>query len=277
MFINDIVKEIHSNIRLFADDTSLYIIVDFPDSAAQILNVDLERLYEWAVQWLVRFNPNKTESLLFSRKLNIQLHSTLFFDDVPIQEVVSHKHLGVYLSQRCDWHNHIDFIKEKAWSRMNLLRMLKFTIDRKSLETIYEYFTYIRSLLGYADIIWDNCSQQECNEIEKIQFEAGRIVTGSTKLVEINKLYKELGWLKLSERRDLHKLFLFFKMDHGLAPLYLSNLLPPHVEDVTSFRLRNAGNYVGIHANTRTYADYFLPSTIQAWNNLPDSINLLIL
>ena len=110
MFVNDIVKEIHSNIHLFADDTSLYIIVDFPDSAAQILNLDLARLYEWAV--------------LLS-----------FSNDVPIQEVVSHKHLGVYLSQRCDWHNHIDI--EKAWSRMNLLRMLKFTIDRKSLETIY--------------------------------------------------------------------------------------------------------------------------------------------
>ena len=41
---NDIVKEIHSDIRLFADDTSLYIIVGFPDSAAQILNLDLERL-----------------------------------------------------------------------------------------------------------------------------------------------------------------------------------------------------------------------------------------
>ena len=59
--INDTVKETHSNILLFADDTSLYIILDFPDSAAQILNLDLERLYEWAVQWLVRFNPNKTE------------------------------------------------------------------------------------------------------------------------------------------------------------------------------------------------------------------------
>ena len=32
MFINDIVKEIHSNIRLFADDTSLYIIVDCADT-----------------------------------------------------------------------------------------------------------------------------------------------------------------------------------------------------------------------------------------------------
>ena len=57
-----------------------------------------------------------------------------------------------------------------------------------------------------------------------------------------------------------------------MAPLYLSNLLPPHVEDVFSYRLRNAGNYVGSHANMCTYADSFLQSTIQAWNNLPDSV-----
>ena len=45
MFINDIVNEIHSNKCIIADDTSFYIIVDFPDSAAQILNLDLKRLY----------------------------------------------------------------------------------------------------------------------------------------------------------------------------------------------------------------------------------------
>ena len=83
------IKEIHSNIiRLFADDTSLCIIVEFPDSAAQILNLDIERLYNWAVQWLVKFNPIKTESLLFYRRINLQDHRTLFFNDVPIQEVV---------------------------------------------------------------------------------------------------------------------------------------------------------------------------------------------
>ena len=61
IFINDKVKRIHSNIRLCADDTGIYIVVDFPGSAAQILNLDLERLYNWAVQWLVKFNPIKTE------------------------------------------------------------------------------------------------------------------------------------------------------------------------------------------------------------------------
>ena len=43
--------------------------------------------------------------------------------------------------------------------------MLELTINRKSLEAIY--IAYIRSLLDYADILWDNCMQQQCNEIEK--------------------------------------------------------------------------------------------------------------
>ena len=35
LYINDIVVDIRSSIRLFADDTRLYIIVDDPDHAAQ--------------------------------------------------------------------------------------------------------------------------------------------------------------------------------------------------------------------------------------------------
>ena len=43
IFINDIVTVIGSSIRLFADDTSLFIIVDNPDVAAEILNADVEK------------------------------------------------------------------------------------------------------------------------------------------------------------------------------------------------------------------------------------------
>ena len=41
IYINDIVKHIGCSIRLFADDTSLYIIVDCPLQSAQLLNTDL--------------------------------------------------------------------------------------------------------------------------------------------------------------------------------------------------------------------------------------------
>jgi len=48
IFINDIVKDINSDIGLFADDTSLYIIVDSPDTSAHLLNSDLNRIHLWS-------------------------------------------------------------------------------------------------------------------------------------------------------------------------------------------------------------------------------------
>ena len=41
LYINDIVENINCSIRLFADDTSLYIIVDDPLDTAQFLNSDI--------------------------------------------------------------------------------------------------------------------------------------------------------------------------------------------------------------------------------------------
>ena len=91
LFINDIVHDIGSSIRLFADDTSLYIIVEDPNVAAELLNADLEKIAEWALKWLVKFNPLKTESLLISRKTNT-VHPPVFMLDQQIEEVESHKH-----------------------------------------------------------------------------------------------------------------------------------------------------------------------------------------
>ena len=78
IFINDIVKCIGASIRLFADDTSLYIIVDLPDQAAIILNTDLKTISDWANSWLVAFNASKTLSVIFSRKSNPVVHPSLF-------------------------------------------------------------------------------------------------------------------------------------------------------------------------------------------------------
>ena len=44
VYINDIVTDIGANIRLFADDTSLYIIVENPVDASLCLNRDLQKI-----------------------------------------------------------------------------------------------------------------------------------------------------------------------------------------------------------------------------------------
>ena len=70
IFINDIVNEINAEIKLFADDTSLYLIVDNPNDTAFLLNQDLNQLQRWSEKWLVKFNPNKTETMVISSKRN---------------------------------------------------------------------------------------------------------------------------------------------------------------------------------------------------------------
>ena len=93
--------------------------------------------------------------------------------------------------------------------------------DRRSLEIAY--FSFIRPVLEYADTVWDNCTHTDKLDLEKIQYEAARIVTGCSKLVSIHDLMKEVGWETLEEGRRKHKLILFYKMVDGLVPLVHSS------------------------------------------------------
>ena len=50
IFINEIVVNLNTNITLFADDTSLYMIIDTPQNAALQLNNDLSKIHIWVYQ-----------------------------------------------------------------------------------------------------------------------------------------------------------------------------------------------------------------------------------
>lgn len=65
IYINDIFENISNQIRLFADDTSLVVLVD-----DKPLTADLEIIKQWSNQWKADLNPNKTinGNLIFFRK-----------------------------------------------------------------------------------------------------------------------------------------------------------------------------------------------------------------
>ena len=268
LYINDIVKDIKSNLRLFADDTSLFLVGENPLSAAQILNSDLDKITKWAKDWLVSFNPIKTETMLLSRRLLQHAHPVLYILNQQITEVEHHKYLGIYFSKDGTWHKHINYIKEKAWKRINTMRKLKFQLDRKSLEIIY--LVFIRPVLEYCNEIWDNCTHYEKDDLEKIQIEAARIATGTTKLVSTEHLYSEIGWEKLETRRKNKKVTLLYKMVNDLTLQYLPSLVPSTVNETSRYNLRNSNDIRTVNTRKSQYYNSFLPSTIREWNALPE-------
>ena len=67
IYMNNINEGIDSEMKLFADDTTLLrSLINNQD--LRILNNDLDKLNGWSRQWRVNFNPNKTKFMIFSKK-----------------------------------------------------------------------------------------------------------------------------------------------------------------------------------------------------------------
>ena len=105
-------------------------------------------------------------------------------------------------------------------------------------------------------------------ELDKIQTEAARIATGTTKLVSLTALYKEICWETLEQRRHNRKLTLFYKMLNNITPLYLSSLVPQSICNISRYNLRSSNDLQTINARSNQYFSSFLPSSVSAWNNL---------
>ena len=64
IYINDLKAGIKSNIKFFADDTSLFSIVNDIGIQADELNLDLNIISQWAFQWKICFKPEPTKQVV---------------------------------------------------------------------------------------------------------------------------------------------------------------------------------------------------------------------
>ena len=132
--------------------------------------------------------------------------------------------------------------------------------------------SYVRPLIEYSDSVWNNSSTESKNQLESIHIEVARVITGATKLCIIEKLFADLGWESLQKRRNKHKLVIFYKIRHGIVPTYLSDIVPPLIQDTTTYNLWNAGNIQNYRVHTNLFSNSFFHSTVCAWNDLPNDI-----
>ena len=264
VYINDLTSVTQCKIKLFADDTSLYIDFDNSAEAEEALNNDMLNIQNWANQWLVSFSPVKTKLMTCSFK-NTQ-PATVVFDNTQIESVQNHRHLGLILSHDLTWSCHVQSLIQSVSPLIDVLKKLKHSLDRRTLETIY--FSFIRPKLEYGCHIWDNCSKHDSDLLEGVQLDMARVITGARRGTSHALLYKETNWQLLSERRENIKLKNFIKIVNNDSPLYLSALLPKTFGELRP-NTRNPNNYIQFKARTETFSSSFFPSSIRLWNTKP--------
>jgi len=272
IYINDLTENISSEMRLFADDSSLFSRVEGVDITHEKLVKDLETINTWAHQWKMVFNPDITKQateVIFSVKKNTTYHPPLLFNGIPVSREVYTKHLGFFLDNRLKFSKHIREAIIKATKGMCLLKFLSKYVSRKVLDMAYKL--YIRPHLDYGDVIYHNQRMDLMNLIEQVQYKAALIVSG-WQGTSRERLYDELGWESLSERRWFRRMTMFYKISNGMAPSYLMERIP--VNNPTNFSLRNRITKTPL-SRTDRYDNSFFPYCIKNWNSLDNNIKSL--
>ena len=96
LYINDLPENIHSEVRLFAGDTAVYLTID-SKADCQTLQQDFHKLETWEKDWEMEFNPSKCQILYITRVRTPIRHQYVLHGQVL--EAVHHaKYLGLEIS-----------------------------------------------------------------------------------------------------------------------------------------------------------------------------------
>ena len=272
LYINDVTNVVRNcNIRLFADDTCLFIEVDDRIEAANKVNEDLSHIFKWSKQWIVQFSPSKTKSLIISNKKDSNLNPPVCINNLPIEEVKSFKYLGLNFTSNLRWSLHIDHITHKAQRRLNLMLALKWKLDRRSLEVMYK--SLVLSAMEYAIIVWGGTFDSDLVKLEKIHVEGMRLITGATARSNIANLYNETGFIDIKTKCNNAMLIMLYKVKHNKCPPYLTHLLPHENQEIHAYNLRNKVDIIKPSTRLECFKRSFFPHSINLWNNLPLNVH----
>ena len=264
-YINDLAENLSSKIRLFADDTIAYLVINSMTDT-EVLQSDLDRLAVWEKNSRMEFHPEKCNVISISRKRdpilqNYTLHGHL------LEHVTSAKYLGITINSNLNWDEHINNTTTKANKTLGFLRR-NLKISSKNVKE-KAYNSLVRPLVEYASTVWDPYTKAKIHQLEMVQRRGARFVTGRHSCTSsVSEMLDELGWQSLEARRRTARLTMFYKIRNNLVAA--SN---PDLKQPTRFtRNMHCHSYIPLSA-TKNYRKFsFYPRTTLDWNKLPENI-----
>ena len=207
------------------------------------------------------FNPDpakQAQEAIFSWKLIKPIPPLIKFNNLPIQNAPSQKHLGLILDEKLNFEYHLKENCVKFNKDIGIIKKLQNRLPRRALLTIYKSF--VRPHLDYGGIIYDQPNNESfCHKLESYQYNAALATAGAIRDISQTKIYKELGLESLKFRRYFRRLCTFFKIKQSGLPSYLDNLIP---KSNHSYNTRELDKVESFYCKTDVFKNSFFPSVI---------------
>ena len=218
-------------------------------------------------------DPNKQAAeVIYSHKVEHHLRPPIYFNNVPVVTQPFTKHLGMIPDSKLNFNQHLSEKICKANKGIGLLKRLRHKLCRKHLITIYK--SHIRPHLYYGEIIYDQSDIDSfINKVESVQYNAALAIIGSIKGTSKERIYRELGFENLVDRRWFRRICTFCKIVKGISPTYLQNYLPviQHSRNPTRQNLFSV-----IPSERHFFGNIFFAYSVNQWNNFDPVIRSIV-
>ena len=126
LYINDLPLHVkHSQIALFADDTTIHGSSKSLESIEENMQKDLDNINKWCDENKMKINENKTNCMLLGTNQRLANLSKTTLDlkvnDIALDNVKNQKLLGVEIDSHLDYNVHLDKLCKNISSKLALL------------------------------------------------------------------------------------------------------------------------------------------------------------
>ena len=172
LFSNDIPNCLTtSSCNLYADDTIIYMSGKDPDLVQMALQHDVNRLIKWFEHNKLTLNVEKscTISMGTRQKLNSICLDDISINGTALSKVNQAKYLGVTIDKTLNWEAHINNLCIKISPKVELLRRIKYKLNKAQLIDIYG--SIIQPHIDYCITLWGYAADIHINKIQKFKTE----------------------------------------------------------------------------------------------------------
>ena len=218
IFINDLPSAcISSNPYLFADDGALYFDNINRENYSD-LKLEMISVYNWLQANKLALNNDKTKLIIFDSKPNLDAVLVEVKDNLTLEicECKSQKYLGLIVDNKLNFYEHIDHIKRKIAKRIGALYRSKYLLPLK----FRKMFANALMLphFDYLDIIWSKTFQTKLKELDIVYKKVAKVALDVNVTESSIEVYKNMGWLPLHLRRQLHLSSYMYRILNEICP-----------------------------------------------------------
>ena len=141
-------------------------------------------------------------SMIFNFTHNYQFATRIHLNNSLLDIIHQTRLLGTVVSTDLTWHNNTQYMVQRGYQRMTILRKLyEFDIPIEDLVMIYTM--YIRSVLEYNSTVWfSSITIEEREDLERVQRVACKVILKDD-YTDYKSALEKLNIQNLSDRRQI--------------------------------------------------------------------------